>query len=102
MTEEEHMKCDLDNCSLAEDVKERNGKIDKIHEAVIAMTAKLEIYVPHNKEQHDALFELSRKTNDKIDTRTKNTVKVSHLFLAVGAVCAIIGTVYTISLIGGR
>lgn len=81
-------RCDPDNCMLADNADKIDLKLDGLHDTMIEVSTKFDAYVDRNNDEHSALFD-----------KTKNVVKVPHLFMVLGAVGGILGAVYTIVLL---
>ena len=83
-------KCDLDACSLADDIGEIKEAQKTLSESHIEMntTQKLFIqkvgtYMERGKEEHDILF-----------TRTRGTIKWLHLLWALGGISTFMGIIW--------
>lgn len=91
-------KCDLDECSLKDHIKEikdNQSAITKAHSEMVTAQAvfvqKVDGYMERGQKEHEVLF-----------TKTRMVVKWPHLVMALGAVGTLMGIIYgAVRLFGG-
>lgn len=91
-------KCDLDKCSLSDDIGEIKEAQKTLSESHIEMNTtqrlfiqKVDTYMEHGKEEHDILF-----------ARTRGTINWTHLLMALAGVSTLMGIIWgAIKMSGG-